>query len=96
MIDLIKKYTSVFSVSGREKRLAETIAEDAGPYADEISFDSMGNLTVFVRGADSSKKLMFAAHMDEIGFVVTYIEDNGFIRVSNIGGIARWPRRTSA
>ena len=88
MIDLIKKYTSVFSVSGREKRLAETIAEDTGPYADEISFDSMGNLTVFVRGADSSKKLMFAAHMDEIGFVVTYIEDNGFIRVSNIGGIS--------
>ena len=52
MIDLIKKYTSVFSVSGREKRLAETIAEDAGPYADEISFDSMGCLLYTSDAAD--------------------------------------------
>ena len=47
----------------------------------------MGNLIVLKKGKSSEKKLMLAAHMDEIGFVVTYIEESGFLRVSNIGGI---------
>ena len=87
MYNTIKKYISCFSVTGNENRLADIIAQDMAPYADKITTDPMGNLICFKKGKDSSKRMMFAAHMDEIGFVVTYIEKNGYIRVSNVGGI---------
>ncbi len=83
----IKKYINPFSVTGCEERLAALIAEDMKPYADSISTDPMGNLICFKKGGDSSKKVMLAAHMDEIGFVVTFIENSGLIRVANVGGI---------
>lgn len=87
MYELIKKYINTFSVTGREFYLADIIEADLKQYADEIRRDAMGNLIVFKKGADSSKKLMIAAHMDEIGFMVTNITDNGYIRVANVGGI---------
>lgn len=87
MYNLIKKLTAVFSVSGCEGHIAEIIKNEAQGFADEISTDKMGNLICLKKGKDSTKKVMVAAHMDEIGFVVTSIDDKGFIRVSNIGGI---------
>ena len=87
MKDLMKKYLNTFSVSGREGLLAEKIANDLRPFADSVDTDTMGNLIVLKKGKSSEKQLMLAAHMDEIGFVVTYIEESGFLRVSNIGGI---------
>ncbi len=88
MYNLIKRYTSAFSVTGREKYLAEIIEKDLAPYATCITRDAMGNLIVFKKGKDSEKRLMIAAHMDEIGFIVTNVDDKGFIRVSNVGGIS--------
>ncbi|MEG2003439.1 MAG: M42 family peptidase, partial [Clostridia bacterium] len=87
MIKLIKKYLSIFSVSGSEENLAATIKSDISPFVDSVTIDAMGNLIAYKKGSDSSKKIMLAAHMDEIGFVVTFIEDNGFIRVAPVGGI---------
>jgi putative aminopeptidase FrvX len=87
MLNTIKKFTSVFSVSGSEEKLRAVIEKEIAPYVDSVSTDTMGNLIAFKKGESSEKKLMIASHMDEIGFVVTYIEDNGIIRVSNIGGI---------
>ncbi len=87
MYETIKKYTAAFSVTGRENYLADIIETDLKNYADNISRDAMGNLIVFKKGKNSDKKLMIAAHMDEIGFIVTSIDDNGFVRVSNVGGI---------
>lgn len=87
MFDLIKKFTNAFSVTGEEGMLRSVIEKEIAPYVDRISTDPMGNLIAFKKGENSNKKLMIAAHMDEIGFVVTYIEENGFIRVSNVGGI---------
>lgn len=83
----IKRYITPFSVTGNEEKLAAIIAGDMKPYADSIYTDPMGNLICFKKGEDSTKKTMLAAHMDEIGFVVTYIEKSGLIRVSNVGGI---------
>ena len=77
MKDLMKKYTRAFSVSGREASLAAQIAEDLRPFADSVSTDAMGNLIVLKKGKDGGKKLMLAAHMDEIGFIATFIEDIG-------------------
>lgn len=87
MYETIKRYTSAFSVSGREKYLANLICEELKPYTDSIKVDAMGNVIAFKKGKSSAKKLMIASHMDEIGFIVTAIDDNGYVRVSNVGGI---------
>ena len=87
--DLIKRLL-VPSVSGREEKIRGVIEKEAAPFADEIRTDNLGNLIVLKKGSSPEKdlkKLMFAAHMDEIGFIATFIDDKGFIRVSNIGGI---------
>lgn len=88
MYSTIKKYTSLFTVTGREKYLADVIASDLKPFADSIKTDAMGNLIVFKKGKSDSKKLMIAAHMDEIGFIVTSIDEKGFVYVANVGGIS--------
>ena len=87
MLTLTKKFTSAFSVSGAEKPLADIIAKELAPVADAIETDAIGNLYVLKKGKDSSRELMIAAHMDEIGFVVTSIDGDGYVHVSNIGGI---------
>lgn len=87
MYNTIKKYISAFSVSGCEYKLAEIISEDIAPFADCVETDPMGNVIAFRKGKDSSKRLMIASHMDEIGFMVTHIEESGLIRVTNMGGI---------
>lgn len=71
--------------SGDEGQVADAIAKIARPYADEITRDVMGNLIVHKKG--SGPRIMFAAHMDSIGFVVTHIEDKGFLRVGRLGGL---------
>lgn len=87
MLTLIRQFTSAFSVSGWERPLAEQIKKTLAPVADEIVTDPLGNLLVLRKGKDPSHKLMIASHMDEIGFVVTSIDDAGFIHLSNVGGI---------
>ena len=87
MINLVKKYQNAFSVSGYETQLAEIISQDLKDVCDEISIDPVGNVIAYKKGKDSSKKLMIASHMDEIGFMVTNIEESGMIRVAPIGGI---------
>ncbi len=87
MLSLIKKFTSAFSVSGWEKPLAELIRKELEPIADAVETDPMGNLMILRKGKEDTRKVMIAAHMDEIGFVVTSVDEAGFIHVSNIGGI---------
>lgn len=77
------------SVSGREQGVREVIACRMRPLVDEVSVDAMGNLICLKRGsAAQPRKVMLAAHMDEIGFIVTFIEENGMLRVAPIGGIS--------
>lgn len=87
MLSIMKKYLSAFSVSGYEQELAEIIKNGLSPVCDSIETDAMGNVIAFKKGKDSSKKLMIAAHMDEIGFMVVNIEENGMLRVAPVGGI---------
>ncbi len=88
MLNLIKKILKPVSVSGREQAVTGVIAEEIAPYVDSIRTDAMGNLIAYKAGVgENKKKVMFAAHTDEIGFMVTYIEENGYIRFNTIGGI---------
>ena len=87
MLNLVKKYQNAFSVSGYETELANIISADLKSACDKIDIDAMGNVIAFKKGEDSSKKVMVATHMDEIGFIVTNVEDNGMIRLAPLGGI---------
>ncbi len=86
-MELLKKLTSCISPSGRENEIRNIIKNELENVCDEITTDALGNLICHKKG--NGKRLMFAAHMDEIGFMVTYIDDNGFLRFSNVGGISR-------
>jgi endoglucanase len=75
-------------VSGFEEPISARIAEEMRPLVDEIYTDAMGNLICLKKGSDEAPSaVMLTAHMDEIGFVVNYIEESGFLRVAPIGGI---------
>lgn len=84
-IELLKKLTSAHSVSGCEKAISDVIRDECEPYADEITTDNLGNLYVHKKG--DGKKIMMSAHMDSIGMIVTYIDDDGYLRFSNLGGL---------
>lgn len=88
MINLIKKLVRPVCVSGHEQEINGIIAEEIINYVDSVHTDALGNLIAFKAGkSPNRKKVMFAAHTDEIGFIVTYIEESGFIRFATIGGI---------
>lgn len=85
--ELLKKLTQAQGIAGYEKEVRELIIEEVTPYADEVLTDAIGSLIVLKKGngGSKSKKIMFAAHMDEIGFMVKKIEDDGRLRVCNVG-----------
>ena len=85
--NLLKELTQLWGVAGYEKEVRKYIKEKAAPYADEMMTDAIGNLIVLKKGTGgpNSKKIMYAAHMDEIGFMVKTIEPDGRLRVCNLG-----------
>ena len=85
LFELLKTLNAAHGPAGDEGDVRAVIKELAQPYADEITEDTMGNLIVHKKG--SGPKVMFAAHMDSIGFVVTHIEKEGYLRVGRLGGI---------
>ena len=86
-MELLQELTQVWGVAGREKKVREIIKREVTPYADEILTDALGNLIVHKKGSGSGKKIMLAAHMDELGFQVTKIEADGRIRVCKVGWV---------
>ena len=84
-INTLNTLCHAFGPSGAEGDVAQTIEEMARPYVDEITRDTMGNLICRKKG--NGPRLMFSAHMDSIGLVVTHIDDKGFLRVGAVGGI---------
>ena len=84
-VDLLAELTEARGVSGSEDRIREIVKRELEGLG-EISADRMGNLICVKKGDGSGKKLMIAAHMDEIGFVVKFIDKDGFLRLQTIGG----------
>jgi tetrahedral aminopeptidase len=85
MKSLIQKLVETTGPSGYESRIREVIRAEVAPYADEIRVDALGNL--IVRKGQTGKKIMLAAHMDEIGVIITHIDEKGFARFTNLGGV---------
>jgi len=87
-IGLLKRICEVPGAPGFESRIRNLILEELKPLSDEVTVDNMGSIIAIKRGVSNpeGKKVMVAAHMDEIGFIVTHIDDNGFIRFHPLGG----------
>lgn len=90
MKDLIKKLTETFGPSGYEDNVRALVRAEVEAYADEIREDGLGNLIVR-KGTlgQGGKRIMMAAHMDELGVMVTQIEEGGFVRFSTLGYVYR-------
>ena len=87
-IKLVEELCMTPGISGFEEKIAEIIKRELKDVADKIEVDKMGNLIATKKG--SSKKgptVMLASHMDEIGLMVSYIDDNGYLKFATIGGI---------
>lgn len=90
MLDTVKTLCYLSGVSGAESEVRDYILERAMPFASEIDTDTMGNLIVYKKGAAApNKKVMLCAHMDEVGLIITGIDDDGYLKFSFVGGIDR-------
>lgn len=88
MKDTLIRLLTAYGATGREDTVRQVIREMVAPYVDEMKVDALGNL-ITIKHGKGGKRVMLAAHMDHIGFVVTDIDDKGFLRVHNVGGIRR-------
>ena len=86
MLELLRKISGMHGVSGYEKKVSETLLAEMKNYTDEQYTDALGNL-ITVKHGKGKKKLMLCAHMDEIGFMATFIEESGLVRLAPVGGI---------
>ncbi len=85
MKELLRNLTAIAAPSGREEPIRAFIQGELEKYCDELKVDPLGNLIAFKRGGKT--KLQLAAHMDEIGVIVTAIDEQGFLRFTNVGGV---------
>ncbi len=85
-VKLLAQICEVAGAPGHEQRVRELVLKNIKGVADKIELDNLGNIYAIKKGKDSSKRVMIAAHMDEIGFMVKHIDDNGFLRFHTLGG----------
>ncbi len=84
-VPLLTKICEAPGAPGFEHKIRKIVMHEMEPLADKITIDNMGNLICLKKGK-KDKKIMIAAHMDEIGFIITHIDDNGFLRFHTLGG----------
>jgi tetrahedral aminopeptidase len=84
-VDLLKRLSETPGVSGREEQVRALVIEELTPLVDEISVDALGNVIAFKKGTND-RRVMLAAHMDEIGFMVKYVQEDGYLRLQPLGG----------
>lgn len=87
-VALLKQICEIAGAPGFEKRVRDLVVDLVTPLADEVKTDNLGNVIAIKKGKNNpdGKRVMVAAHMDEIGFIVTHIDDNGFLRFHTLGG----------
>lgn len=83
--DLLKRLCETPGIPGQERLIREVVKEALTPLVDSVETDVMGNVIGLKRG-NGTRRVMLAAHMDEIGFMVRHIDDKGFVRLQPLGG----------
>ena len=86
MRELIKKLVETYGPSGTEEQIRDAIRVEVEPLVDEVRVDALGSLIAHKKG--DGQRLLLDAHMDEIGVMVTYIDEKGFARFTRIGGVS--------
>jgi endoglucanase len=89
---LLQTLTETFGPSGYEDRVREIVRREVESLADEIKVDALGNLIARRypgKVTKDTRKIMIAAHMDEIGVIVSHVDENGFVRFSSLGTVFR-------
>lgn len=87
-LKFLKQLVETPSPTGFEEPAAALVRERLADVADEVATDTMGSVRAVLEGRDAgAPSLMLAAHMDEIGLMVTYISDEGFLSVASLGGV---------
>jgi len=84
--DLLRRLSEAPGIPGREEAVRDLIRGELGALAERSHVDAMGNLIVDAGGPDGAPVVMISAHMDEIGFVVSHVDEQGFLRLQNLGG----------
>ncbi len=84
--ELLEKLLEAYGPSGNEGPVREILRKEMEGLADEVRVDALGNLIVARKGV--GPRVLLAAHMDEIGVIATHIDEKGFVRFSNIGGVS--------
>ena len=87
-IDFLEKLCNGFGPTGHEQEIQQLVKDYGEKYTTEVEFDRLGSVIFKKTGDDSGPKIMIAGHADEIGFVITGIEKNGFLTFHQLGG---WP-----
>jgi putative aminopeptidase FrvX len=83
-VQLFEKLVTTPGISGREERIRAAVRGEIEDLVDEIRVDRLGNLVAIRKGSDP--RVMISAHMDSIGFLVSHVDDQGFLRISPVGG----------
>jgi len=90
MMELLRELCALPGVSGDEDRVRAFICQQAKEHADSIRTDALGNLIVFKKGKKATgDKLLLAAHMDEVGLIVTHVTEEGYLKFDFVGGVDR-------
>lgn len=84
---LLEKLCNEYGVSGNEDRVRKLILDEIRHFADEVRIDTMGNVLALKRGKNSKKKVMLCAHMDEVGFIISGIDEKGYLKFKTVGSI---------
>ena len=84
-LQLLKDMCEAKGISGDEKEVSRVMKEYLQNYVDEFDYDNLGSLIALKKG-DDDLKVMLSGHIDEVGFIVNYIEESGFLRISPVGG----------
>ncbi|NLX71654.1 MAG: M42 family metallopeptidase [Clostridiales bacterium] len=87
MAELLKQLTEIGGVSGDEGRVRRLIEKEISPFVDDVYTDRIGNLIAYKKGKNSSKKIMLCAHMDEVGLIISAIQEDGTLKFRTVGGI---------
>ncbi|GAA0426421.1 MAG: M42 family metallopeptidase [Bacillota bacterium] len=85
-LTMLKELTDAKGIPGNEKEPRKIMKNYISPYADEVFYDNLGSLIAQKTGEENGPKIMVAGHLDEVGFMVTRIDDNGFIYFQTAGG----------
>ena len=85
-MELLKRLIETPGISGYEESIRELVKKELESLTDEVRVDNMGNLIGVKKGSGDGPKVMIAAHMDQIGFLVSHIDDKGFLRLNPTGG----------